>query len=68
MRQRPQVEVVRVEAVRPPRARALDFGPADLRLDQPNHRRRHAILEIEEALELAVKALGPQMDARLAFD
>ena len=68
VRQRPEVEVVGVEAPGRLAPGALDLGPPERRLDRAGHPLRHPVLEVEHVRERAVEALRPEMGAALGVD
>src|SRR5262249_51121168 len=63
LRQRAQVKVVGLEALGRLPAGAVYFGEAQPRFDRTDDARRHPVLQIEDVVERAVEAVGPDMGA-----
>src|SRR5260370_7916627 len=60
-----QDKVIGVEAVRPLALDALDFGPAQARLDRADYVKGDLVLKRKNVIERTVQALGPQIASTL---
>ena len=60
-RKRAQVEIVGAEVGRRPRGGAAYLGRLQCRLDDSGDPERHLVLKLENVLQRAVEAVGPQM-------
>ena len=67
-RQRAHAGQVRVKAFGRPGPRAGDLGLPQLRDERPHDAVRHAILQLEQVVDPALEALGPQMRGSLRID
>ena len=67
-RQRPQHQIIGVEAVSALALDPLDLGASQAGLDGADHADRDLILHGEDVIERTVIALGPQMRAALGLD
>ena len=67
-RERAQVEVVGSEVIRWPRGGSAHLGRLQCRLNHAGDADRDPVLELEDVLQRAVEAVGPQMRAGQGID
>ena len=67
VRQRPQIQVIGVQAVGRLLPGTLDFRPLELGRDRADDVRRHLILKLEDVLQRPIEPIGPDMSAILAI-
>src|SRR5882757_5257230 len=60
-----QDKIIGVEAIRPLAFDALDFGPAQARLDRADYVKGDLVLKRKYIIERTVETLGPQMASTL---
>jgi hypothetical protein len=68
LRQRAQVEVIGAEAFGRLAAGALDLRLPQARFDRANDARGNLVLKLEDIVERAVEAVGPDMGAGRRVD